>query len=110
MDQSGNATEIFENVSPEDATLRAVIKASSEEWNRQSDSILNRDIDHPPHYTFGKFEVIDVIEDWNLGYHLGNAIKYLARAGRKSPDPRADLRKAQWYIQRKLDKLEGKGK
>ena len=40
-------------------------------------------VNHPAHYTFGKFEVIDVIEDWKLGFHLGNAVKYIARAGRK---------------------------
>ena len=63
-------------------------------------------VNHPPHYTFGKFEVIDVIEDWDLGFHLSNAIKYLARAGRKGGDVTQDLRKAVWYIERKISKLE----
>lgn len=40
-------------------------------------------INHPPHYTAGRFEVIDVIEDWDLGFCLGNAIKYIARARHK---------------------------
>jgi len=40
-------------------------------------------VDHPRHYNHGTIEVIDVIEDWRLGFHAGNVIKYLARAGHK---------------------------
>ena len=40
-------------------------------------------INHPPHYTHGKIETIDVIEDWGLGYHLGQVIKYVSRAEHK---------------------------
>lgn len=58
-------------------------------------------VDHPPHYTFGRFEVIDVIEDWNLNFHLGNTVKYIARAGRKG-DAREDLKKARWYLDREI--------
>ena len=61
-------------------------------------------INHPPHYTFGKIEVITAIEDWGLGYHLGNAIKYIARAGLKG-SPIEDLKKARWYLDRAIDKL-----
>ena len=57
-------------------------------------------VNHPAHYNVGKFEVIDVIEDWQLGFCLGNAVKYIARAGRKEPSKTAeDLRKAIWYIE-----------
>lgn len=62
-------------------------------------------IDHPPHYTFGNLEVIDVIEDWQLGFHLGNAVKYIARAGKKG-DPVEDLKKALWYLQREIARRE----
>lgn len=69
---------------------------------------MNNNINHPLHYNFGKIEVISVIEDWGLGFHLGNAVKYIARAGRKDPDKAAeDLQKAVWYIERYLDKVEG---
>lgn len=62
-------------------------------------------VEHPPHYKPGKFEVIDVIEDWNLNFHLGNAVKYIARAGRKDPAKRIeDLRKALWYLSREIGK------
>jgi hypothetical protein len=64
-------------------------------------------INHPPHYNFGKYEVIDVIEDWQLGYHLGNVVKYVARAGKKNPDKEIeDLEKAKFYLERKIKKLK----
>lgn len=58
-------------------------------------------VNHPPHYTDGKIEVIDFIEDKRLGFHLGNAVKYIARAGKKDPEKTSeDLQKAIWYINR----------
>lgn len=63
-------------------------------------------VNHPPHYTFGSIEVIDVIEGLELPYHLGNAVKYIARAGRKDPSKtEEDLRKAIWYINRYIEFL-----
>lgn len=62
---------------------------------------VTKQVDHPDHYNKGKFEVIDVIEDWKLGFNLGNAIKYLARADHKGHRTE-DLKKAIWYIQREL--------
>lgn len=38
-------------------------------------------VDHPAHYNKGKIEVIDFIEDQQLPFHLGNVVKYIARAG-----------------------------
>lgn len=64
-------------------------------------------VNHPAHYTFGRFEVIDVIEDWKLPYHLGNSVKYIARQGRKDPAKTLeDLKKARWYLNRYITKLE----
>jgi hypothetical protein len=60
-------------------------------------------INHPEHYCVGGLEAIDVIENFGLGYHLGNAVKYILRAGRKGP-PEDDLRKAIWYLQRELER------
>lgn len=64
-------------------------------------------IDHPTHYNVGRIEVIDVIEAWGLGYgfNRGNAIKYIARAGHKDSEIE-DLKKAVWYIQREIERLE----
>ena len=62
-------------------------------------------VDHPAHYNSGSIEVIDAIEDWGLGFSLGNAIKYIARAGKKSPETYIqDLEKALWYINRELQR------
>lgn len=60
-------------------------------------------IDHPEYYKAGGIEAIDVIEDWKLDFCLGNAIKYIARAGKKSDDARTDFKKAAWYIKRHWD-------
>ena len=64
-------------------------------------------VNHPAHYTDGSIEVIDFIEDKHLGYHLGNVVKYVARAGKKDPEKTVeDLRKAAWYLNRYIEKLE----
>ena len=60
---------------------------------------------NPSHYKSGGIEVIDVIEAFELGYRLGNVIKYVLRAGRKG-DALEDLQKAAWYLDREIDKLE----
>ena len=66
---------------------------------------VKESIDHPTHYNPGIFEVINVIEAWELDFHLGNAIKYIARAGKKDPDKTTeDLQKAIWYIQRTINR------
>ena len=58
-------------------------------------------VNNPSHYTTGKIEVIDFIDDQKFGYHLGNAVKYISRAGKKDPSKtEEDLRKAIWYIER----------
>lgn len=64
-------------------------------------------INHPAHYNAGKYEVIDVIEDWKLGFNLGNCIKYVARARKKDPNKELeDLKKARWYLDRHIMLLE----
>lgn len=62
-------------------------------------------VNHPSHYTHGKIEVIDVIEDWKLGFHCGNAVKYIGRAEHKGTEEQ-DIRKAIWYLQRRLSVLK----
>lgn len=69
----------------------------------ENDKIVN----HPPHYTDGKIEVIEFIEDKKFGYHLGNAIKYICRAGKKEgADFKTDISKAIWYLNRVLELYE----
>lgn len=63
-------------------------------------------VDHPKHYQGNKLEVIDIIEDFDLSFCLGNAIKYILRAGKKIDvvgDRDLDLKKAVWYINRALE-------
>jgi hypothetical protein len=61
-----------------------------------------------PYYHSGTYEAINVIEAWGLNFSLGNVIKYVARAGRKTDNPIEDLEKAKWYIEREIEKLKGK--
>lgn len=64
------------------------------------------EVNHPAHYAAGrKYEPIDVIEDWRLGFNEGNALKYISRAGRKG-DRLTDLRKAAWCIEREIRRIE----
>lgn len=66
-------------------------------------------VDHPTHYqTEAGIEAIDVIEQYALGFHLGNAMKYLLRAGRKNEDAATDLRKAVWYLVRWMDGIDSR--
>ena len=66
---------------------------------------MSETVNHPAHYNAGKIEVIDAIEEWNLGFHLGNAVKYIARAQHKGSELQ-DLRKAVWYLNRYIEKKE----
>lgn len=86
--------------------------ARQDEQDAQHDSV-----NHPSYYADGNIEVIDYIEDKNLGYHLGTAIKYISRAGKKHEQGMSsrqkeinDLRKAMWYINRKIDQLKSEEK
>lgn len=66
---------------------------------------MKEDVINPPsHYTRGRIEVIDFIEDQQLPYHLGNVIKYIARAGHKG-DKLEDLKKARWYLDRYINEV-----
>lgn len=65
-------------------------------------------VSHPSHYTDTKIEVIDFIVDKKLDFCLGNAIKYIVRAGKKDPTKTIeDLRKAIQYINFEIDKVLG---
>lgn len=67
-------------------------------------NLISNAIDHPSHYNRGKIEVIDFIEDQGLSFHLGNVIKYIARAGSKG-DKLEDLKKARWYLDRYINEV-----
>lgn len=72
----------------------------------------NDPVNHPSHYTDTKIEVMDYIEDKGFNFALGNAVKYISRAGKKDKNKTIqDLEKAEWYLNReikRLKKLQGK--
>lgn len=66
-------------------------------------------VDHPSHYggADNLYEAIKVIEAWGLGFCLGNAVKYISRAGKKDPAKEIeDLEKARWYLDREIATLK----
>ena len=64
-------------------------------------------INHPNHYTDGTIETWDYIEDKNLNYFLGNAVKYISRAGKKDKSKYVeDLQKAIAYLNKEIDNYE----
>jgi hypothetical protein len=72
---------------------------------------MGENVDHPDHYggADNPYEAIKVVEAWGLDFHLGNVLKYISRAGKKG-DPLEDLKKAQWYLERKIARLEAQSK
>ncbi len=62
-------------------------------------------VNHPPHYGAGVYESIKVIKAWGLGFCLGNAVKYIRRAPFKGSELE-DLKKARWYLNRRIEQLE----
>lgn len=71
-------------------------------------AVPNEAVDHPAHYggVDNPYEAIKVIEAWGLGFNLGNAVKYIARADKKGSNVE-DLKKARWYLDREIANLEG---
>jgi hypothetical protein len=61
-------------------------------------------VNSPSHYQGNRFEVIDIIDDFNLSFNTGNAIKYILRADKKG-NHKQDLLKAIWYLEHELNKL-----
>lgn len=68
-------------------------------------------VNHPAHYggEHNIYEAIKVIDAWGLGFCLGNTVKYISRAGKKG-DRLEDLKKAKWYLDHEIAKLEEKAK
>jgi hypothetical protein len=83
-----------------------VLRASDEFYKKEDNQI-----DHPKHYggENNPYEAIKVIEAWKLDFCLGNTIKYISRFGKKDNESELkDLRKALWYLERKIKSLEQK--
>lgn len=74
---------------------------------KPKEEITKEMVHHPKHYGGDNniYETIKVIEAWELDFHLGNVVKYISRAGKKE-DILEDLKKAKWYLERKISLLE----
>ena len=69
------------------------------------------DVQHPYHYggKDNQYEAIKVIEAWKLNFYLGNAVKYISRAGKKDATKTVeDLEKAVWYLEREIQNIKNK--
>lgn len=81
----------------------------AQDARRYAEAELKRKVERPSHYIEGrKYEPWDVIEDWDLGFLLGNVVKYVARAGRKENEIE-DLVKARVYLTKAIDNLAEEG-
>jgi hypothetical protein len=94
-------------------------KAEEKDWvltdamvNTKSGEVLHNKpapvpdmVNHPAHYKAGGIETIDFIEAKKLNYHLGNVVKYIARADLKD-DRLENLQKAKWYLQREIARMQ----
>ena len=71
---------------------------------------MSEKVNHPDHYggESNPYEAIKVIEAWDLNFHLGNVVKYISRAGKKSENNIEDLKKAEWYLNRYIKLLLGR--
>lgn len=71
--------------------------------------IAQEAVDHPLYYGGAEnvYEAIRVIEAWGLDFCLGNTVKYISRAGKKDPAKEVeDLKKARWYLDRRIKQIE----
>lgn len=107
----------FENTVPSEGAIskeqfEAIAKPltlSNKEADEACQPCDSSSVSHPKHYNSGKIEVIEAIEDWNLNFHRGNTVKYVARAGKKDPSKEIeDLEKAAWYLNREIEVLKSK--
>lgn len=97
------ASTIVDNFYNKDKSLLEALNARTLE--AVSTAINIEHVDHPIHYggRDNPYEAIKVIRAWDLGFSLGNTIKYISRAGKKDPSKRLeDLRKAMWYLEEEI--------
>ena len=105
-EEDSKKTEEDSKKTEEDSKKLTVYAPTIKRAEEPSTVIEHDAVNHPSHYTRGKIEVIDFIEDQQLPYHLGNVVKYVARAGYKG-DKMEDLKKARWYLDRYINEVMG---
>jgi len=90
--------------------IDGVFWAQKQSSNKNNMSNKKENVNHPQHYggENNPYEAIKVIDAWDLNFALGNTVKYISRAGKKDPKKELeDLKKAMWYLQHHISKLEG---
>ena len=65
-------------------------------------------VNKPEHYQYSPIQPIDVVNAWDLDFYLGNVIKYISRFNHKG-NPSGDLKKARWYLDKKIEEMERNG-
>lgn len=93
VEEEANRTTVDSNKTEDRQKEETVQVPTAGHMDKMYGNIKHDAVNHPSHYTRGKIEVIDFIEDQQLPYHLGNVIKYIARAGYKG-DKLEDLKKS----------------
>jgi len=91
--------------------IDGVFWAQKQSLNKNNMLDKKEHVDHPQHYggENNPYEAIKVIDAWDLNFALGNTVKYISRAGKKDPKKELeDLKKAMWYLQHHISKLDGK--
>lgn len=87
----------------------ATVPSSTDDWIDTCIQPIEKSVDHPEYYggADNVYEAIKVIEAWNLGFCLGNTIKYISRAGKKNGNSYLkDLEKAKWYLEREIERAK----
>lgn len=90
-------------------TTPATIPGSVDDWIDTCIQPLEKNVNHPEHYggADNVYEAIKVIEAWDLGFCLGNTVKYISRAGKKDGNSYLqDLEKAKWYLEREIERVK----
>jgi len=95
------------HISTSDNSIEAAIEREVAAIEREAEFPVTMEepkadpVNHPAHYKYGGIETIDFIEAKELGYNLGNVVKYITRADHKG-NRKQDLEKAMWYLKREL--------
>lgn len=87
---------------------RKYTKRKKRKYTKRKDKNLSSAVDHPVHYggENNPYEAIKIVEASGLDFHVGNAVKYALRAGKKEGNSETqDLKKAVWYLNRKIENL-----
>ena len=100
----GSCQELTSNENIERAD-KYLIERANKYLMEINKTIPSDNVNNPSHYNTGTIEVITVIEDWNLNFNLGNAIKYIGRCEHKN-NKEEDIKKAIWYLERELKNIE----